>query len=80
MRSSNSYPARFSAEIYRTRRCVVTPAVNCNEFRDQINEYIDGELHLEQAALLEAHMKTCAECREEYEQLSAIRNMMLQTI
>ena len=38
--------------------------MKCEEVRERINEYIDGELTEEEAALVTAHINTCVHCRE----------------
>ncbi|MEW6208213.1 MAG: zf-HC2 domain-containing protein [Acidobacteriota bacterium] len=39
----------------------------CEEIRGQINFYIDDELHAEERASLEAHLRSCRECGEAVE-------------
>lgn len=40
--------------------------MNCEQAREKISLYIDGELSKDQAEELENHMKDCKECHEEY--------------
>jgi anti-sigma factor RsiW len=36
--------------------------VACNEWRDKLDAYVDGELTSAEAAILGPHLRTCAEC------------------
>lgn len=45
-----------------------------DRFRDRLSEFLDGELPAGEARECEAHLGTCAECREELEALRAIRD------
>jgi anti-sigma factor RsiW len=36
--------------------------VACNEWRDKLDSYVDGELMSSEAATLGAHLRSCAEC------------------
>ena len=39
--------------------------MSCTHFRKRIEEYHDGELEADQTAVLEAHLRGCADCRRE---------------
>lgn len=50
--------------------------VNCEEFQKNVHPLLDGELSDEMADAMRAHMNACADCREEYEQLASVRDML----
>ena len=39
--------------------------MNCDTFKQNINNYLDGELNDKKSRDLEAHLKTCRECMNE---------------
>ena len=41
--------------------------MNCRKCRDQLSAYLDGELAVQQAERIRAHLDTCKACREELE-------------
>ncbi|MEJ7809825.1 MAG: zf-HC2 domain-containing protein [Gemmatimonadaceae bacterium] len=43
-----------------------------DEWADRLSEYVDGELTAAETALLEAHLATCARCREAVGELRAV--------
>jgi anti-sigma factor RsiW len=45
--------------------------MNCREFREQLAEFIGGELDAEQHAAAQSHMQSCQECRERARGLEA---------
>ena len=50
--------------------------VNCEEFQKNVHPLLDGELSDEMADAMRTHMAACADCREEYEQLASVRDML----
>ena len=50
--------------------------VNCEEFQKNVHPLLDGELSDEMADAMRTHMTACADCREEYEQLASVRDML----
>lgn len=50
--------------------------VNCEEFQKNVHPLLDGELSDEMADAMRAHMAACADCREDYEQLASVRDML----
>jgi len=48
---------------------------NCNEIREQISLYIDGELDEIQRAEFEEHISSCTECRNELDEIMSIISM-----
>lgn len=43
--------------------------MDCSRVKELMSMYIDGELNMEQGAEFEAHMTECPSCREEYEDM-----------
>jgi anti-sigma factor RsiW len=43
--------------------------MNCDQTRELLDAYVDGELPPAQATAVAEHLTTCAECSEAYEQL-----------
>ena len=50
--------------------------MDCDGFRAKLHPLLDGELSADDEAGMHEHMASCADCREEYEQLSAVRDML----
>lgn len=46
---------------------------NCEHYRQQISQLLDGELPAEQAQTLRAHLRTCPDCRRAYDDFLAIQ-------
>ena len=42
--------------------------MNCNEVRDNLSLYIDGELSEDEKKLMDEHFKTCSDCSKELEE------------
>lgn len=49
---------------------------DCEEFRKNIHPLLDGELAGDKLEAMLAHMESCTGCREEYEQLLDVRDML----
>lgn len=49
---------------------------DCEEFRKNIHPLLDGELEGDKLEAMLAHMEGCTGCREEYEQLLDVRDML----
>lgn len=47
--------------------------MNCTETRRLVNAYIDGELDLQSALAVEAHLQDCVRCRTAAEAVQAVR-------
>ena len=47
--------------------------LTCEDIRDLLDAYLDGELCAEDETALRAHLSVCASCREELEELKAMR-------
>ena len=41
--------------------------LTCQEAFERLNDYLDRELSADEAALVRAHLETCAVCASEYE-------------
>lgn len=52
---------------------------SCKYFRLLADEYIEGELTGEEMREFEAHIAKCPECRKEFEELSALKEMLAET-
>ncbi len=50
--------------------------VNCNEIKDMLSLYIDGELDEKEKKTVEEHVKICESCRYELEQYQKMINML----
>ena len=50
--------------------------MDCDGFRAKLHPLLDGELSADDEAGMHEHIASCAGCREEYEQLSAVRDML----
>ena len=50
--------------------------MNCSEARNRIHAYMDGELDLLRALAVEAHLFTCAGCRQLHAQHTAARRIL----
>ena len=48
----------------------------CEQFRDRMSAYSDGELSPEQAALIDQHVRTCGSCGAAFEELRRIGNVL----
>ena len=46
---------------------------NCEHYRQQISQLLDGELPAEQVQTLRAHLRTCPDCRRAYDDFLAIQ-------
>ena len=46
---------------------------NCEHYRQQISQQLDGELPAGQAQTLRAHLRTCPDCRRVYDDFLAIQ-------
>ena len=46
---------------------------NCEHYRQQISQLLDGELLAEQVQTLRAHLRTCPDCRRAYDDFLAIQ-------
>ena len=46
---------------------------NCEHYRQQISQLLDGELPAEQVQTLRAHLRTCPDCRRVYDDFLAIQ-------
>lgn len=46
--------------------------MNCQKVRENLSAYLDGELNKAEASSLAAHLLTCNNCRQEWEQLKMI--------
>lgn len=46
---------------------------SCDDIREKLSGYIDSEADGAEAAAVEEHIKTCAECRRELEELLWLR-------
>lgn len=47
-----------------------------DEFREWVGAYLDGELSVDQRKRMDAHLKTCAACREELSELRALSSLL----
>jgi ferric-dicitrate binding protein FerR (iron transport regulator) len=48
--------------------------MNCEKYKNLINEYIEGTISNEQAEELKRHTETCERCREEFEQCTVLED------
>jgi ferric-dicitrate binding protein FerR (iron transport regulator) len=48
--------------------------MNCEKYKKLIEKYIEGAISDEQAAELKRHAETCQQCREEFEQCTALED------
>ena len=46
---------------------------NCEHYRQQISQLLDGELPAEQVQTLRTHLRTCPDCRRVYDDFLAIQ-------
>ncbi len=51
--------------------------MDCELIRDELIEYLDGDLSPEQARLIEEHIEECPECRSEIEAFAGVRELLL---
>lgn len=49
---------------------------NCKEICDKIEEYIEGDLTKKELRIIEAHLKKCPSCREEFEFARSVRKAL----
>jgi len=54
--------------------------MNCNEIKDMLSLYIDGELDEKEKKAVEEHVEVCESCRSELEQYQKIINMLQSLI
>jgi len=59
---------KFSAKVVRT--------MNCNEIKDMLPLYIDGELEDTEKKLVEEHIEKCENCKKELEEYKKIIYML----
>jgi anti-sigma factor RsiW len=50
--------------------------MNCTEIQNSLNDYVDGELSLEQQRLVELHLKECSDCQREF---ALMRSLLAKT-
>jgi hypothetical protein len=50
--------------------------MNCNEIKDMLSSYIDGELDEKDMLLVEEHIHNCEECRRELEEYNKILHVL----
>jgi hypothetical protein len=48
----------------------------CREVRDQLVEFVEGELDKTRRALLARHLETCVECQKELKEIEHLRNAL----
>jgi len=48
--------------------------MECDKFRMNFSNYLDGELHFEGRKLLDDHFSICPDCAEDYRQMKDIQN------
>ena len=46
----------------------------CMDVRERLNDYVDGDVTVEEAAAIDAHLIECAGCREEHDALRALQS------
>ncbi len=51
--------------------------MDCELIKEQLIEYVDGDLSSEEARLVEEHLEQCPACRAEVEALSGVRELLL---
>ncbi len=51
--------------------------MDCELIRDQLIEYLDGDLSPEQARFVEEHIEECPECRSEIDAFAGVRELLL---
>ncbi len=50
--------------------------MKCEEIRQELSAYVDGELHSDRMQMIAGHIKRCNGCRTEYEQLVRLKQMV----
>lgn len=50
--------------------------MSCNEFREQISAYVDGELDLLERRRVEEHILACPGCLREFDEFRRVRNLV----
>lgn len=53
---------------------------DCEKVLGMLNEYIDGELNADDAALVRSHIESCPQCREALEELEKIEQLLDESI
>lgn len=51
--------------------------MNCEFIRDELIEYLDGDLSPKQARIVEEHLEQCPECRSELDAFAGVRELLL---
>lgn len=54
--------------------------MTCNEYQEWISAYVDNELDEEKAAVLFAHLGSCAECRGFFRESLELRSLLLDDL
>jgi predicted anti-sigma-YlaC factor YlaD len=54
----------------------VTTSVSCETAREHFSEHLDGALGMLEVASLEGHLRGCAECRVQHDQIAAVRALL----
>lgn len=50
--------------------------MNCQDVRDNLSAYIDGELDKHKSSSMAAHLLTCSHCHQEWEQLKVVSGLL----
>jgi len=50
--------------------------MNCRKCRDRLERYLDSELAAKERAELERHLESCADCRQQLEELKALSTVL----
>ncbi len=50
--------------------------VDCSEFRELVDAWVDGELDVTEEARLQAHLESCVDCREERELAASVASQL----
>ena len=50
--------------------------MNCDDVRDRLNAYVDGELPAEAVQRVEKHLKNCDECSKQFEEYEGIGELL----
>ena len=53
--------------------------MNCEEIKNKLNEYIDGELSKEETIVFEMHLYECKDCKNQYMALTALSDAVKAT-
>jgi anti-sigma factor RsiW len=54
--------------------------VNCSACKGRLGAYLDGDLSRRDAALIDAHLAKCAECRSEKDRLQAVESSLIRLV